>query len=141
MRQRGSQLHRSSRAHTSSRPTISSLSILYTLPCTLGRSDVTLPSRYSFLLANSTPSLRFSAITHEDATPEIEACIRYLLDLETIWVGARRSRLIIEELLKRSRLSATVWPMDGIGDDMGDFMLGQEGLDLRSFTFGISSDT
>jgi hypothetical protein len=84
-------------------------------------------------------SLRFSSLTHEDDTRDVEACIRYLADLENIWVGARRGRLIIEELLKQSRISASIWDMNGIGaDEMGEYVLGQEGMgiDLRGFDFG-----
>jgi len=83
--------------------------------------------------------LRLSSLTHEDATSDVEACIRYLADLENVWVGARRSRLIIEELLKQSRISTSIWDMTGISaGEMGEYMLGQEGMgiDLRGFDFG-----
>jgi hypothetical protein len=55
-----------------------------------------------------------------DAAADVEACIPYLTDLENVWLGARRSRLIIEELLKQSRISTSIWDMSGIGpEEMG----------------------
>lgn len=39
-------------------------------------------------------------------TNDIESCIRHLTDLENVWVGARRSRLILEELFKQSNTSS-----------------------------------
>jgi hypothetical protein len=139
MRKRGAELYQCGRAHPCSCPTIPSSCILYPLPRTLRSVNVSiLILPYSF--SDSCPQrLRFSSLNHEDASREVEACIRYLTDLENVWVGARRSRLIIEELLKQSRISTSIWDMSGIGaGQMGEYMFGQEsvGVDLRGFDFG-----
>jgi hypothetical protein len=42
-----------------------------------------------------------------DVTRDVTACIRYLTNLEQVFNGARRSRLIIEELLQSARTMQT----------------------------------
>jgi hypothetical protein len=137
MRQRSEKLYLCGRTHPSSRPSFPPPSILHALPCTLRSLDVSsaLPSLPSVLIS---PRLRLSSLTHEDATRDVEACIHYLTELENVWVGARRNRLIIEELLKQSRISTSIWDMSGIGtDEMGEYMLGETmGIDLQGFDFG-----
>jgi hypothetical protein len=45
----------------------------------------------------------------------------------------------MEELLKQSRISTSIWDLSAIDPDgMGEYMLGQDGMgiDLRGFDFG-----
>ena len=86
-------------------------------------------------------SLRSSPTVHEDIATDVETCIRYLAGLEHIWAGARRSRLILEELLKRSREAQSIWDIDAFGtDDITGYMLRQEsvGFDFDFDSFGAT---
>lgn len=46
--------------------------------------------------------------SYSDCIDTVETCIRCLTDLETVSVGANRSRLILEELLKHAKSSRSL---------------------------------
>ncbi len=63
----------------------------------------------------------------EDLILDAETCAGYLANLETVWSGARRSRLIIQELLKQSRLSQRKRGFSEVEpSDMSDFSFPQD---------------
>ncbi|RDW74926.1 hypothetical protein BP6252_06068 [Coleophoma cylindrospora] len=77
--------------------------------------------------------VRSSSALQEDYSSDIEACLLCLTRLETVWSGARRSKLILEELLKHSGNQKPDWSFQYFGsDDLEDFVLQQDNPD---FTF------
>jgi len=58
-------------------------------------------------------------------------CIRHIASLEGVWPGAKRTRLILEELIENSRVSQSqkkrTYSAFGRDDSLfNDFILGQE---------------
>lgn len=74
-----------------------------------------------FLIRSSNPPT-------EDLILETERCAGYLANLEMVWSGARRSRLIIQELLKQSKSSQR---KRGFSE--------MEAFDILDFTFSQDS--
>jgi hypothetical protein len=82
--------------------------------------------------------LRSSPTSSQDYTADVEASIHYLANLENVWAGARRSRLIIEELLKQTRMERRAWNFDDFGpDEIADYMFGQENANFQFSSFDM----